>query len=138
MIIAAAVVLAASAQAASRAAKCEAVKLKAAGSYSLCRLRATAKGVKIGPGAEISGDFLKCDTVFAKKWAAAEKRGGTSCPSVADAVPMQSLLTNMTTSAGARLGGLRFLDNGDGTVTDTQTGLMWERRIPTSTASKLR
>src|SRR5215510_7299941 len=112
VIIAAAVLLVGgSAQAASRAAKCTAAKLKTAGGYSLCRLRVEAKGVKIGPGAELSGDYLKCDTAFEKKWAAAEKRGGVSCPTVGDAASMHGVLDIVVKSAGARLDGPRFVDN---------------------------
>ena len=116
------------AHAASPAAKCEAAKLKIAGKYGLCRVTAQAKGVKIGPGAETSGDFAKCDATFAKKWAAAEKKGGTSCPTSGDAGRVQLLVDQLALTAGFTLAGVRFLDNGDGTITDTQTGLMWEKK----------
>jgi len=110
------------------AAKCEAAKLKIAGKYSLCRLKAQAKTVKLGPGAETSGDFGNCDATFADKWSAAEAKGGASCPTSGDATRIQSLLSQLTTSAGFTLGGVRFVDNGDGTITDVYTGLMWEQK----------
>ena len=35
----------------------------------------------------------------------------------------------MTDGVGAALTGLRFVNNGDGTVTDNQTGLQWEQKV---------
>ncbi len=114
--------------AATPAAKCEAAKLKIAGKYGLCRLKVQAKGVKIGPGAETSGDLAKCDATFTDKWAKAESKGGSSCPTSGDAGRVQSVVTELTMLAGSTLAGPRFVDNGDGTVSDLQSGLMWEEK----------
>lgn len=115
-----------SAHAASPAAKCEAAKLKIAGKYSLCRLKVQGKEVKTGLVGR--ADFATCDAAFADKWSKAETKGGSSCPTSGDAGRVQLLVDQLATTAGFTLAGVRFLDNGDGTITDTQTGLMWEKK----------
>jgi Protein of unknown function (DUF1566) len=124
------IVSAQTAWAATPAAKCEAAKLKIAAKYSLCRLKVQAKGVKIGPGAETSGDLAKCDATFTDKWAKAESKGGSSCPTSGDAGRVRSVITDLTMLAGVTLAGPEFVDNGDGTISDIYTGLMWEKKTP--------
>lgn len=109
-----------------KAQRCEATKLKVAGAYNLCLLKAQAKAVK--PGAEISGDLAKCDSTFARLWARAERKGGASCPTSGDAASLQSILTVTAIALKGRLDLQRFVDHGDGTITDNHTGLMWEKK----------
>jgi hypothetical protein len=50
------------------AGKCDADKLKTAGKYGFCRLKAEAKAVKTGQPV----DFTKCDDKYSFKWQLAE------------------------------------------------------------------
>jgi hypothetical protein len=119
----------AAAQAVTPAAKCQAKKLTITATYSSCRLKAQAKAVKDGSTAALlSAAFAKCDATFAKKWAAAEKRGGAACPTTGDAGPLQARAFDFSHFAALSLDAARFIDNGDGTVTDTRTGLQWEQK----------
>src|SRR5262249_21216953 len=118
--------LASVAQAISPSLKCEALKLKLAGKYTSCRLAAVAKALKTAG----SPDYTTCTTAFTAKWAIADGRG--SCPTTADASRIHNQITVDTTNLTARLAGPRYIDNGDGTVTDTETNLMWEKKDPGS------
>ncbi len=143
-------------QAADPAVKCESGKLKESSKYSACRLKAEAKAVskgdaadytkceenfadkwakledKAGPGvcpseadqvsmdARITTDAAEIATLLA---------GGTVAP------PQQIPGTGQTTAYGAGSDGdvqagaaLSYTDNGDGTITDNNTGLMWEKK----------
>src|SRR5262245_50375867 len=102
--------------------KCVAAKLKVAGKYTFCRLKTDAKTIKTGARA----DYTACDSAFALKWARAEASG--SCPTAADKVNIQNQLLADATVIFQKIVLPRFLDNGDGTVTDLNTGLMWEKK----------
>ncbi|MFN8641781.1 MAG: hypothetical protein U0802_09040 [Candidatus Binatia bacterium] len=92
-------------------------------------MKAQAKGVKDGSTpASLAAAFAKCDAIFAKKWTAAEKRGGAVCPTIGDAGPLQARAFDFAHFAALSLAPARFIDNGDGTVTDTRTGLQWEQK----------
>jgi hypothetical protein len=104
--------------------KCEADKLRRAGSYAFCRLKAEAAAVK----QNATPDFSSCEDKLPAKFASAESRYGAACPTSGDAGAIQSLLTGDTDFVALKLSGVRFVDNGDGTVTDVQTGLMWEQK----------
>jgi hypothetical protein len=166
------------------AARCEAAKLKIAGKYDFCRLKAEATAAKTGG----TPDFSKCDPNFSGKWSQAEMNGSGMCPSNGDAAAMQAFITehtdaleaaldggtlpegvltcnanlatcstNLTTCSAdlatceeAKVGVLKtgqttaygtgsdgdlqrgasrsYTDNGDGTITDNKTGLMWEKK----------
>jgi len=173
------------AHAISAADKCEAAKLKTAGKYDLCRLKAEAKAVQSGG----VPDFGKCDLAYQAKWGKAETKGAGNCPSNGDQSAMQAFIglhsdAVVTALAGGSLpeyasgmacgngaidagedcdfgtlngascasdgfvGGslacgadcefdtsgcsaARYVDNGDGTLSDTATGLMWEKKTGT-------
>lgn len=132
--------------------KCEATKLKRAGQYNFCRLKAEGKAVKTGDPV----DYTKCDLKFTTKWASAE--GIPMCPTTGDVATVQARVaadaddvaaclsgacppsfsmpaTGQTTSYGSGSDGavqagaaLAYTDNGDGTITDNNTGLMWEKK----------
>jgi hypothetical protein len=163
--------------------KCESSKLKVAGKYGLCRLKAESKAVKT----VATPDFSKCDAKFADKWAQTESSAGAGvCPSQGDSAAIQAFIAQTTENVAAALAGgalpdceaslacgngtidagedcdqgdlggatcftegfpggalacgagctfdtsscsnVRFVDNGDGTVTDVETGLMWEKK----------
>jgi uncharacterized protein DUF1566 len=115
-----------SAWAATPADKCEAAKLGTAGKYAFCRLKADAKALKTGG----SPDYSKCDAAFAAKWAATETKAAGACPSTGDQASEQAELTANAGRTAWRLSmDARFTDNGDGTITDRQTGLIWEKKI---------
>jgi hypothetical protein len=124
--LAAVLLVASGAHAASHAAKCEAAKLKAAGKYDFCRLLAEQKAVLQGG----LPDYSACNTSLSRKWSAAETHFGMACPTSGDLTLVQNKATAEANATALQLAGTRFVDNGDGTVTDTQTGLMWEKKTP--------
>jgi hypothetical protein len=91
--------LATSADAALTTPNCLAKKRQAQGKLQLCRATADAKALQ-GKAADVA----KCNTKFAEAIAT---------------------LTAKAVKAGV---GCRFRDNGDGTVTDYDTGLQWEQK----------
>ncbi len=105
-----------------------------------------------------SPDFSKCMSKFPSKFNSIETSAGPGiCPSEGDGSSIDGWITRdandnavllaggvisrvsasgQTTSYGAGDDGdqqpgvsLQYVDNGDGTVTDTSTGLMWEKKI---------
>lgn len=143
------------AQAISLADKCEAAKNKIAGKYAFCRQKAEAKAIKSGDPvdyskcdskysakwitAEANGGAL-CPTtgdaaaiqacVIAHTNDIAAALNGGTCFSGA-----QFPASGQTTAYGTGSDGdveagatLSFTDNGDGTITDHNTGLMWEKK----------
>ncbi|MGH7790099.1 MAG: DUF1566 domain-containing protein [Candidatus Binatia bacterium] len=184
MTLAATLLLAGGAQGLTAAERCEAAKLKEAGKYGFCRLKAEAKAVKTGD----APDYSKCDTKYGSKWPAVESSGGGMCPSNGDQAVIQSFITQHTDDLATALAGgplpdcpadlttcnanlascaaspharrlltgqttcydtsgspipcagtgqdgeqqnglaRGYTDNGDGTITDLRTGLMWEKQ----------
>ncbi|KKU48958.1 MAG: hypothetical protein UX68_C0005G0004 [Parcubacteria group bacterium GW2011_GWA2_46_9] len=145
--------------------KCEAAKLKVAGKYGFCRLKAEAKAAQTGD----APDYSKCDAKFSQKWTDAETKGGGTCPTSGDEAVMQSFVSGHSLRIASVLSGQgtigdpplktgqtqcdqgagtlgacpglpsgqdgalqkgtarSYTDNGDGTITDNVTGLMWEK-----------
>ena len=138
-------------------AQCEAAKNKEAGKYSFCLQKAEQKLVKTaglcsGAGSscyldadcptgescsrdmtKYNGLVAKCDAKFSDHWAKWEQKAedaGTSCPTNGDESSRQAeLIANANRTAWRLSGQARFADNGDGTITDNQTGLMWEKKV---------
>lgn len=148
---------------------CQTNKLKRAGKYAFCRLKAEAKGVKKGE----APDYSKCDLQFTEKWTEAETNAGGACPSNGDEVAIHGLLASDADIVAAAVSGnpipnpafpasgqttcwsvagavvscagtgqdgelqagatLAYIDNGDGTLTDLNTGLMWEKKTDDGT-----
>ena len=108
--------------------RCQATKTKATGKLASCLARQMAR--------EIFGqtpDFAKCDKKFSDKFAAAEAAAGPGvCPTEGDAATVGTAMGGAVQILGGGLSGVGFIDNGDGTVTDTQTGLMWEKKTDDS------
>lgn len=125
LIAAAAVVMLAGSVsfAADPAATCESNKLGTSAKYASCRLKADAKTVKAGGG---SADYSNCS--LDKFTSAEDKAGAGVCPTEGDQTVLQSVLYQCTTRAANLVHGSRFVDNGDGTVSDNKTGLMWEKK----------
>jgi Protein of unknown function (DUF1566) len=115
-----------SARALSPADKCEASKLSTAGKYVFCRLKADAKALKTGG----TPDYTKCNAAVAAKWAATETKAAGACRTNGDqASELTELAANAGSAAWRLSAGPQFTDNGDGTITDQQTGLMWEKEV---------
>jgi hypothetical protein len=126
VLIAATLALASAAFGADAAEKCEASKLKLAGKYAFCRAKADSKAVKTAS----APDYSKCDAKLSAGWAAAEMTGAGDCPTSGDLQPRQAELTAQSDRMLWRLSAdARFVDNADGTISDRQTGLMWEKKF---------
>lgn len=103
--------------------RCAAIKTQAAGRHYQCR--ATESG-KAAP------NLGRCDAQLDRKFASAERRAAGQCPNTGDgAVILQASAAAADPLAAVLAGNAalaaRFVDNGDGTVSDTRTGLMWEK-----------
>jgi hypothetical protein len=83
------------------AARCEADKNKIAGRYLACRHKAIATAIRSGGTA----DFSRCGSMYARKWQAAEARGGAACPTVGDQATMKALFDQSTTATAGFLEG---------------------------------
>jgi hypothetical protein len=112
------------AAAATPADRCEAGKLKAAGKGALCLLKEEAKSV-LGR----TPDPAKCSMKLNEKFAILEAAGGPDCPTIGDAAIVEAVVASATDGLTQALTGTRFTDNGDGTVSDSQTGLQWEKKV---------
>lgn len=105
------------------AAKCKAAKLKAVGTLASCRFNAEANATRTGQLPQ----FLKCDSKFDAKWALAER--GEECPTTGDASrALESIVVDVRDLVLA-LDGPRFIDQGNGTVLDTRTKLVWQKKV---------
>ena len=113
-----------SAHAVDPAVKCEASKLKEAAKYASCRLKAEAKGVQKSEAA----DYTKCEEKFTEKFNNAETKAGVGvCPSEGDEASINARVTDDADTVALLLSGTRYVDNSDGTVTDIETGLTWQK-----------
>lgn len=108
---------------------CQAAKNKAAGKKAACMANEHAKEVK-----GRTPDYSKCSQKFLAAFVKAETKAanrGSSCPTTGDADLVGAQIDAMFDSASgiaSMLSGVRFVDNGDGTVTDTHTCLTWEKK----------
>ncbi len=135
------------------AARCEGLKNKEAGKYALCLEKAQMKLVTTPgvcsttastvcyrddecPGGETCDkDTTKyntlvdrCDQKLSNQWTKWEANAGASCPTTGDEAIVQNEVASAAAVVATRLSGVRFVDNGDGTVTDVDTGLIWEEK----------
>lgn len=136
--------------------KCESAKLGAASKFSACRMKADSVFAKSAQGpteqAKRNATYAKCDDSLVKAYGIAESKYGASCPTIGDVQkvrgfladganrvtersPFALLKTGQTTPYGPGSDGdlqtgtaQSFTDNGDGTITDNRTGLMWEKK----------
>lgn len=90
-----------SASAVSSKEKCQIGKLKTAGKYAFCRLKAAAKAVKSGA----SADFSKCDEKYATKWAAIESKADGQCPVNGDQLAIRVETTEFSEAVAAAIAG---------------------------------
>jgi len=93
-------VLTGAAYAATDEEKCAAAKMKEAGKYGFCRMKAEAKSVKKGEPV----DYSKCDGKFSKGWQKAEFKAGGACPTNDDEAAIQAQVTADTDALVTALG----------------------------------
>ena len=98
--------------AATDAEKCEGAKLKEAGKYGFCRLKAEMKAV-LGGG---SPDYSKCSQRFTLNWARREGTYDGACPTIGDTAEAEAFVTNHTQEVAAALAGAGFVSCGDGSM----------------------
>ncbi len=112
--------------------QCQAGKNRVAGKYAACRQNAEAGLATSGDTTKYGQAITKCTDKFVDAWLGLEEKAvkkGATCPSMGDATNIGDIVTDCTTNTAATLvGGIRFEDNGDGTVTDHRTGLQWEKK----------
>jgi hypothetical protein len=111
--------------------KCESGKNKEAGTYALCLQKAEAKFALTADAVERSSARTKCADRLTAKWNGLEAKAaaaGDPCPTSGDQARIQAAFDALSSLTATGLAGLRFVDNGDGTVTDTTTRLMWEEK----------
>ncbi len=97
--------------------RCQADKLKSAGKYESCRLKAESKAVKKSlPAAVVS----RCNSKLQGDWAKIESRGGVACPSLGDGASIQVEMTSQTDYIAWLLAG-NVLTSTTTTTTSTTT-----------------
>ncbi len=94
-------VLASTVQAGDPAVKCETKKLKESGTYSKCRLKAEAKGVKKAEPA----DYTECEEKFGEKWEKVEGKAEGACPTNDDKTSMDARITTDAAEVATLLAG---------------------------------
>ncbi len=136
--------------------KCEAAKLSAAGKYAACRLAAEKKAVlkaippdytkcddkyttawgkaetKYTSACPSSGDQSKVQRRVTGDAGAVTVELGGSSPTVLRRLPATGQTDSSTAGddGGIRAGAaLNYVDNGDGTISDVTTDLMWEKKV---------
>jgi polyvinyl alcohol dehydrogenase (cytochrome) len=83
-------------------AECEFHKLRTAGWYSSCRLRASASVARTPGG---TPDFDTCDARFAAKWGRVEATGAGQCPSNDDQAAIQAFIVQCADGVAAAFAG---------------------------------
>jgi uncharacterized protein DUF1566 len=114
--------------------KCASGKDKEVGKYALCLQKAEAKYALTADDPALSTARSKCADKLTDKWTALEAKAtaaGDPCPSSGDQARIQAAFDGLSSITASSLTGQRFVDNGDGTVTDTTTRLMWEEKTGT-------
>lgn len=75
-----------------------------------------------------TADQARCTTKLEQQFTAAEAAAGPDCPTIGDASGVEARIGRASDEIARVFAGIRYVDNGDGTVTDNQTGLMWEKK----------
>ncbi len=124
--------------------KAQASKLKASGNLARCQTNVLVKHLlgAFDPQPEPPrADLLaKCTTKFVNAFDKAESKcaaSGATCPQgdpVAIAGVIGPIGPHLEAFLAQEVGAPRFVDNADGTVTDTKTGLQWEQKTGTVAA----
>ncbi len=86
---------------------CQIGRYKAAGKYALCEQKVLGKFAATVDGSGMNAKLSKCRVKYTAVWAKLQAK---------------------TAGSGSTCDAPRFVDNGDGTVTDHLTGLQWEQK----------
>jgi len=92
VVVAAAIfssIIPAKTEAADPAVICESGKLKEAGKYANCRMKAESKAVKKNE----DPDYTKCESKFSEKWMSAEAKAAGTCPSNGDEATVENAIS---------------------------------------------
>jgi hypothetical protein len=104
--------------------QCEAAKIRAAARKDSCIAAVLARQA-LGS----AGDTSRCDAAFSAAFAKAERQYGDACPTKGDKAKIERRIDAQQSGTAQLLAGEgRFHDNGDGTVTDAKSGLVWEKK----------
>jgi hypothetical protein len=121
--------LSSQADAASPAVMCQAAKLNAVSRYARCRFRREALLAVTQDTERYGIKIARCGTVFRRSWRKVEAKYGGSCPQLDYRPAFDHVATQLTDGVALGLSGaVRFIDNGDGTITDTLLRVMWEKK----------
>lgn len=101
--------------------QCAAAKQKAAGKAAAAKLKCHAKGAKLGIAADYAC-LYKARTAFNVAFDKADAAGG--CTNTGDSGSTGTFIDKMV----ALVVSWPLIDNGDGTITDPRTNLMWEKK----------
>lgn len=107
---------------------CEAAKLREAGKLASCVLGSLAKSTKSGDEPDASA-AAACEEKFTGKLSSAEGKSGGACPTDGDAAALAEQVSALAGRLGDAVSGERFHDNGDGTVRDSQLGVVWQQQV---------
>ena len=117
------------------ASKCSGDKIKAAGKKAASKLTCHAKAVTKGLMVD-STCIAKAEVKFSSTYAKAEAKSylDDGCLTTGDAATIETQVDDCVNAVVGLAGGSpRWVDNGDGTVTDNLTGLQWEKKTDDST-----
>jgi hypothetical protein len=104
---------------------CTQKKAKATGKKASDILKAFGKNFKKPNQTKLDADISKAQSKFTKGFTKAES--GT-CQTSGDVGTIATQVELLVADVVAAIEPGRFVDNGDGTITDYQTGLMWEKK----------
>jgi len=80
---------------------CEAAKLKAASTFSQCRLKSDSVYAKTGDVTKREALYTKCDESLVKSYGAAESKYGAECPTLGDVTDVRDYLKQCSNDVGA-------------------------------------
>jgi hypothetical protein len=109
--------------------KCEWKKHRKVGRYQACMQNAVVAKVK-NPAFDLDAAKAACAATFETAWELQETNAADAGEECLDGAghfdEVRALLDAPADRLEARLAGTRWVDNGDGTATDSTTGLQWE------------
>lgn len=106
---------------------CQAAKLREFGKLASCQFGNLAKAVKSNSVLDVAKGEV-CDDNFASKLAMAEDKAGGACRTTGDSAQFATLIDSLVSMVDDRLSGVRFHDNGDGTVSDAAQQVIWQKQ----------
>ena len=113
------------------AAKCAFAKSRADIRFQKTAAKISASFILTGNKASADAALEKAGARLRAAYAEAEAQAqadGGSCPTIGDAENALVGLVAKTTDSISRAAGSRYVDNGDGTITDRSTLLQWEKK----------